>query len=109
MPGAQELTGLGVMDAGGILRQVTLLGERIQSGKQGQAFVGNQRHHVTMALNRPQLQRQASPQSVLWGDHLGSRQMSGLDQCAQFQTHQMGNKQEESPTAVVKVRGVRDN
>src|SRR5216683_540673 len=33
MPGAQQLTGLGVGNAGGILRQVTLLGKRIESGK----------------------------------------------------------------------------
>jgi hypothetical protein len=99
MPGAQQLTGLGVVDAGGILRQVTLLGECIQSGKQRQSFVCNQRHHVTVTLDRPQLQRQASAQSVIRRDHLRSWQMSGLDQCIQLQPHQIGNKQEETPTA----------
>ncbi|PYT26581.1 MAG: hypothetical protein DMG57_21120 [Acidobacteria bacterium] len=99
MPGAQQLTGLGVGNAGGILRQVTLLGKRIQSGKQRQSFVCNQRHHVTVTLDRPQIQRQASPQSVIRRDHLRSRQMRGLDQGIQLQPHPIGNKQEEPPTA----------
>ena len=51
MPGGQQLSGLDVGNAGGIFRQVAFLGRHIQPGKQGQSFVGRQRHHMTVALN----------------------------------------------------------
>ena len=53
---------------------------------------------MTMALNRPQFQSQASAQGVAGGNHLRSRQMRGLDQGIQLQTDQIGNEQEETTT-----------
>jgi len=58
VPGREQAGGAGVVQARGILREVALLRNRVEPAKERQARVGHQRHHVALALNRPELQHE---------------------------------------------------
>src|SRR2546422_2726404 len=87
MPSGQHLSGFAVADARGIFRQVAFLWNRIESRKQGQALVSDQRHNMAATLDGPQLERQTTPQGVFGRDHFGSWQMDTLSQLIQLQAH----------------------
>ena len=87
MPGCEHLSGFGVANARRIFRQIAFLWNRIQSGKQSQAFVGNQGHDMAAPFDGPELEGQTTPQGVFGRNHFGSWQMSRLGQLIQLQTH----------------------
>ena len=72
--GGKESEGLRMGDARGILREEALLREGVQPRKQGQSLVGDECHHVALALDRPQLQRKRCPQGMGRRNHLRARQ-----------------------------------
>ena len=53
VPGSQKAGGLAVIDARGIFREIAFLGKGIQAGKQCQSLIGQQGHHMALALDRP--------------------------------------------------------
>ena len=97
MPGGQEAGRLLRVDAGGILREVALLGEGIQTGKECQALIGNPRHDMALAFQGPEFEGQTGPQGVLGGDHLRAGKAGGLGQFLGPQAHQIGQEQEQAP------------
>src|SRR5712691_608042 len=50
---------------------------------------------MAFSLNRPELERQATSQGMIGGDHLGTWQPSGLGQLLRLQTYQVGDEQEQ--------------
>ena len=92
MPGGQHLSGFGVANAGGILRQVAFLWKGIQSRKQCQAFVGDQRHDMAVPFDGPQFEGQTTAQGLFGRDHFRSWHMGVLSQLIQLQAHQIWNK-----------------
>ena len=99
VPGGQKAGRFAVVDAGGILREVAFLGEGVQAGKQRQALIGHQGHDMALALDGPELERQASAQGMLGRDHLGTGQARGAGQLLGLQAHQIGDEQEKPATA----------
>src|ERR1019366_6792035 len=62
VPGGQEASRLAVVDAGGILREIALLGKGIQAGEERQPLIGHQRHDMAFALDGPEFEGQTSAQ-----------------------------------------------
>src|SRR5271170_2777537 len=60
MPGSEEACVLGRVDSGRVLGEEALLGDGIQSCKQGQSFVGHQGHNVAPALDAPEFECETS-------------------------------------------------
>ena len=58
MPGREQARGAGVIQARGILAQVALFGDRVEPAKERQPRIGDQRHDMTLALDRPELERE---------------------------------------------------
>jgi hypothetical protein len=58
VPGREQARRLGVIEARRILRKIALLRDRVQSAEQRQARIGDERHHVALPFDRPQLERQ---------------------------------------------------
>lgn len=75
MPGGEKPGGLGVTKTGGVLREVALLGNGVETGKKSQAFVGRQGHDMALAFDRPELQGQRGAERMGRGDHLRARQI----------------------------------
>ena len=95
MPGGEEPGRLGVVDAGGVCREVALLRDDIESAEEPEALVGDERHHVTLALERPELQRERGPQGMPGGDHPRARPRRGPRQAVHAQTDQVGHEQKQ--------------
>src|SRR5205085_7444201 len=79
MPGGQHLGRLGMANARGVFRQVAFLWKCIQSRKQCQAFVGDQRHDMAVTFDGPEFECQTTPQCLFGRDHFGSWHMGALD------------------------------
>jgi hypothetical protein len=58
VPKSEQARDLRRNDARGVFRQEAFLGHGIEPAEQGQSLVGDQRHDVALALDRPQLERQ---------------------------------------------------
>jgi len=58
LPGSEQPGGLGVTETGGVLREIALLGNGVETGKKSQALVGRQGHDMALAFDRPELQGQ---------------------------------------------------
>src|SRR6266581_9339045 len=56
-------------DARGIFRQEALLRHSVEATEQGEALIGNERHNVALAFDRPQLEGQRGAQRVGSWDH----------------------------------------
>ena len=92
MPSGQHLSGFGVANTRRIFRQVAFLWKGIQSCKQRQAFVGDQRHNMAVTFDGPKFEGQTTPQCLFGRDHFGSWHMGALSQLIQLQAHQIRNK-----------------
>ena len=88
-----------VIDPRGIFRQVALLGDGIEAGEQGQALVGDQRHDVALALDRPELEGQAARSAWPAGIILRAGQPRGLGQRVEVEPHQIRHEQEQPAAA----------
>ncbi len=99
VPGRQQTGGLGMIEARGILREVALLGDRVEPAEQRQARVGDQRHHMALPFDRPQLERQRRAQCVLGRDHRRSGQPGRAGQMLDPQAYQIGHEQEQPAAA----------
>ena len=99
VPSAEQ--GAGVLGGGarGVLAEITLLRDAVQSAEQPQPLVGDERHHVALALDGPQLERETGAQRVSAGNHLRAGEPSGVSHLLQSQAHQVGHEQEQSPAA----------
>src|SRR5271165_6993391 len=58
VPAGEQARDLLRGDARGIFRQEALLRHDIEAAEQGEPLVGDQRHDVALAFDRPQLERQ---------------------------------------------------
>ena len=82
-------------DARGIFRQEALLGHGIEPAEQREPLVGDERHDVALAFDRPQLERQRGPQRMRGRDHARAGQLGSLRQCVAVEPHQIGDEQEQ--------------
>ena len=73
--------------ARGILGQVTLLGNRIEAGKQGQALIGDKGHDVAAPFNGEKLESQTAAKGMFGGDHFRAGHVSALGQAIQLQAY----------------------
>jgi hypothetical protein len=78
VPGGQQLGCLGAVDTVRVFGKVAFLGNGIEATKQRQSFVGGKCHDVALALQRPELEGQASAQGVGGRDHLRAWQAGSL-------------------------------
>ena len=101
LPGGKHCFRHGVLHPGGVLGEIALLGGDIESGEQRQSLVGDQRHDMALALDGPQLERQAGAQRVRRRNHLGARQPRGAGQRIEVKTSQQGQEQEQPAKARV--------
>ena len=99
VPGAEQGAGVFRRDARGVLAEIALLRDAVESAEQPQPLVGHQRHHVALALDGPELEREAGTQRVGAGDHLRAGQPGGVGHRLEPQAHQVGHEQEQSPAA----------
>ncbi len=83
-------------DARGIFRQEALLRHGIEAAEQGEPLVGDERHDVALAFDRPQLERQRGAQRVCGWDHVRARQLgAACEGVVAVEAHQIGNEQEQ--------------
>jgi len=73
-----------------------ILGHGVEPAEQREPLVGDQRHDVALAFDRPQLERQRSPQRMVGRDHARAGKFGGLRQCVALKPHQIGDEQEQS-------------
>jgi hypothetical protein len=96
VPAGEEARDLLRGDARGIFRQEALLRHDIEAAEQGEPLVGDQRHDVALAFDRPQLERQRGAQRVCGRDHARARQLGAVcERVIAVETHQIGNEQEQ--------------
>jgi len=69
MPQGKEPQSCLALDRAGILREVALFGRYIQSGKQCQTLVRDQRHDMAFSFNGPEFEGKAGPQGVSGRNH----------------------------------------
>ena len=78
VPGAEQGAGVFGRDARGVLAEIALLRDAVQRAEQPQPLVGDERHHVALALDGPELEREAGTQRVGAGNHLRAGQPGGV-------------------------------
>jgi hypothetical protein len=88
-----------MVDAGGVLREVTLFWKGVEAREQSQSFIGHQGHGVALALDGPKFESQAGAQGLFGRDHFGSRQVGLLGQFVKLQAHQVWEEEKESAAA----------
>jgi len=69
VPAGEQARDLLRRDARGIFRQEALLGHGVEPAEQGESLVGDERHNVALAFDRPQLERQRGAQRMCGRDH----------------------------------------
>ena len=99
VPGAEQGAGVFGGDARGVLAEIALLRDAVECAEQPQPLIGDERHHVALALDGPELEREAGAQRVGAGTHLRAGQPGGVGHLLQPQAHQVGQEQEQSPAA----------
>ena len=99
MPSAEQGAGVFGRDARRVLAEIALLRDAVQRTEQPQPLVGDERHHVALAFDGPELEREAGAQRVGAGNHLRAGQPGGVGHRLQPQAHQVGQEQEQSPAA----------
>src|SRR5712664_3136339 len=82
-------------DARGVFRQEALLGHSVEPAEQCQPLVGDQRHHVALAFNRPELEGQRGAERMRGRDHARAGQLGALRQSIAVEAHQIGDEQEQ--------------
>ena len=99
VPSAEQ--GAGVLGGGarGVLAEIALLRDTVESAEQPQPLVGDERQDVALALDGPQLERETGAKRVGAGNHLRAGQPGGVSHLLQSQAHQVGHEQEQSPAA----------
>lgn len=69
MPQGKEPQSCLALDRAGVLREVAFLGRYIQSGKQCQTLIRDQRHDMALSLNGPEFEGKAGSQGVSRRNH----------------------------------------
>src|SRR5207237_4800265 len=87
------------VDARGVLRQVALLWRDIEAREQRESFVGHEGHDVALALDGPELEREARAKRMSSRNHLGTGQSRRGRELLNGEPHQLGQEQEEPATA----------
>ena len=100
MPSAEQSAGVLGGGARGVLAEITLLRDAVEPAEQPQPLVGDERHHVALALDGPQLERETGAKRMSAGNHLRAGEPSGVSHLLQSQAHQVGQEQEQSPRSV---------
>ena len=83
-------------DARGIFRQEALLGHGIEPAEQREPLVGDERHDVALAFDRPQLERQRGPQRMRGRDHARARVAGLPDEGVEAEAGQQGEEEEDT-------------
>src|SRR5262249_24610422 len=83
-------------DARTVFGEEAPLGHGVEATEQSKSLIGDQRHDVAFALNRPQLERQGGAQRMVRGDHAGAWQLGIHGQRLTIETDQVGNEQEQA-------------
>src|SRR6516225_3325062 len=91
LPPRQQSGHLGGTEAGGVFRQIALLGHDIEAGEQSQALPTNQGHHLALPLHAPELQRQ-----------------EGAARVSKWRRRRSGMNRNSPPHWVLIVRGVSE-
>jgi hypothetical protein len=108
VPGAEQGCDFLRGNARGILRQEALLRDDIEAREQAEAIVGNERHDVALALDRPELKGEGGQQGLQSRDHTGARQLGAFGQCLRIETNEVGDGHEQAANARPKLaRGKR--
>src|SRR6516165_11708367 len=69
MPTGKQMCDFLRGDPGGIFGQKALFGHGVETAEQREPLVSDQRHHVALALDRPQLESQRGAERVFGRDH----------------------------------------
>src|SRR5215471_236980 len=64
VPGTEQGCNFLRSNARGILRQEALLRNDVEATEQAEAIIGNERHDVALALDRPELEREGGQQGL---------------------------------------------
>ena len=83
-------------DAATVLGEERSLGDRVQAGKQGQPFVEDVAHDVTVACGAEELQGQQRSHGTGGGDHVRSGEAAARQDPVQVGRDQVGQEQEQS-------------
>ena len=84
------------VDAGGVLGEVALFGNDVEAAKQRQPLIGNQRHDVALALDGPELEREAGAEGMGGGDHLGAGELGRLCEGLKRKAAELGQKEKQT-------------
>jgi hypothetical protein len=104
-PELHELRVRSGVDAAAVLGKEGALGDGIQAGKEGQAFVHDVAHDVTVPAAAEKLQAEQGPYSAVSWDHLGAWEIGSLHDASQSDLHQV--RYEEKEPAEVGAKGPR--
>src|SRR5215217_1138560 len=99
VPSGQELVGLGRVDTMGVLCEVALLGYGVESAEQCQSLIGDERHDVALAFQRPEFECQAGAQGMGGRDHLRAWQCGGLSELLNAEPQEIRQEEEEPAAA----------
>src|SRR6266852_1540541 len=89
-------------DARGVFRQEALLGHSVEPAEQCQPLVGDQRHHVALAFNRPELEGQRGAESMR-----GPGSLAPCARASPSRRTRSGTNRNNPPTVVVNSRELR--
>src|SRR5262245_10228248 len=96
MPTPQQFRHFCRRDPRGVFGEETPLGHGVEAAEQPQSFVGDQRHDVALALNRPKLQRECGAQRMLGRNQARARQAGVHRQRLGIEANQIGDEQEQA-------------
>ena len=79
-----------------MLGEEASLGDGVEAAEQGEAWIGDERHDVALALDRPELEGECGTQGMAGRDHARSGQRGMLGERLDIEADEIGNEQEEA-------------
>lgn len=88
-----------MIDSGAIGGQIGTLGDRVETREEGDAFITDQVHDMTLAMRAEKFECQQSADSLLGGDHARARQVRLAHDFGQLDVPHHGDEQEQAAGA----------
>jgi hypothetical protein len=96
-PNLQQAETHSVIDAGTVGGQIGALGDRVETCEEGDAFIADQVHDMTLAFGAQELEGQQASYRLLGGDHGRTVQSHLSYDLAQSDVPHHGEEQEQAP------------